>query len=230
MKAPLSEETGIAMITKRFAITIPLLMGVLLAQSQKAQALLMALSANSRQVVTYEWKQKSTVIRRGTPAGFKIDEVRFDSNGQPVRITLAQPEAKKMGPIKARKAAEIKDDIQDVMQLAGQYTNPHQLSQAIRKGEIWEGQGSLRIRARSIIFPADEMNMVVSSASCLPVRVEFKTQHEGRPVMIEADYQQLANGPNMLVQMTVRIPGDDVVVRVESFDFMRMASRAVPGL
>jgi hypothetical protein len=211
------------MLTKRTAIAIPLLAGLLFAESQKTQALLMALTANSKQLVTYRWKQKTTILRKGNPVGFKLDEVQFDQNGQARRITIAQPEAQKMGPLRARKAAEIKDDIQDVMQLAARYTNPQQLGMAIRKGEIWEGPGTLRVQARSLILPLDEMNMVVSSATYLPVRAEFRSQHEGRPVTIAVDYQPLANGPSMMSHMTVHIPGDDVLVQVESFDFVRVA-------
>ncbi|MGC4051417.1 MAG: hypothetical protein QM757_18825 [Paludibaculum sp.] len=217
------------MFKKRTAIAISMLAGLLFAESQKTQALLMALNTNSKQMVSYRWKQKTSILRKGNPAGFKLDEVQVDPSGQVRRYTLAQPEAQKMGPLRARKAAEIKDDIQEVMQLAARYTNPQQLGLAIRKGEIWEGQGSMRIQARSLILPLDEMNMVVNSATFLPARVEFKSQYEGRPVMITADYQALANGPSMLTHMTVQIPGDDVVVHVESFDFVRAAGLSNTG-
>jgi hypothetical protein len=211
------------MFTRRFVISIPILAGVLLAQAQKTQALLMALGANSKQVVAYQWKQRTTVNRNGNAIGIKIDEVRFDPSGQPQRITLVQPEQKKMGPLRAHKAAEIKSDIQQVMQLAASYTNPQELSQAIRKGEVWEGQGSLRVHARALILPMDEMEMIVNGATYLPARIEIKTQHEGSPITITADYQQLSNGPNMLMRMTVQVPAERIVVGVESFDFARLA-------
>ena len=130
-----------------------------------------------------------------------------------------------MGPLKARKVAEVKDDVQDVMRLAGRYVSPPQLSQAIQKGEVWEGQGTLRVQSRSLILPIDEMTMVVSGASYLPIRADFKTQYESSPVAIAVDYQQLPNGPNMMARMTVQIPKDDIVVNVESFDFVRLASQ-----
>ena len=67
------------------------------------------------------------------------------------------------------------------------------------------------------------MTMAVNSGTYLAMRIEFKTQHEGSPVNITMDYQQLPNGPSMMTRMTVRIPGDDIVVNVESFDFVRLA-------
>lgn len=188
----------------------------------------MAMQANGKQMVTYQWKQRTTIIRKGNAAGVKIDEVRFDGAGQLQRITLARPEERKMGPLMARKAADVKEDVREVMQLASMYANPQQLAQAIRKGEIWEGPGSLRVQARSVLLPTDEMQMMVDPATYLPVRVDFKTQFEGSPVTIAIDYNQLPNGPAMAARMTVQIPKDGITVNVESYDFARLAGPAIP--
>jgi len=209
-------------------LALPLIPPMLLAVAPKTQALLMAMGANGKQMAAYRWKQRTAVIRNGNPAATTLEELRFDATGQLQRTTLSKPEAKKMGPIRARKAAEVKEDVQEVMRLAGRYASPQQLSLAIQKGEIWEGQGSLRVQARYVILPSDEMTMVVDAASYLPARIDFKTQHEGRPVAIGIDYRPLPNGPSMMTRMTVHIPADNVVVEVESFDFVRLAVPDVP--
>src|SRR5690242_714502 len=149
----------VVMINKTFTaiLTIPLLAGALDAQSPKTQAILLALGANGKQMTSYQWKQRTTWIRNGNAAGVKVEEVRFDEAGQPRRITLSQPEQRRMGPLRARKAAEIKDSVQEVMELAARYANPRQMGQAIQKGEIWERPGALRVQSRSVILPADEM-------------------------------------------------------------------------
>jgi len=205
-------------------LTIPLLGIVLSAQAPKTQALLMAIGANGKQMTTYQWKQKTTIIRNGNPAGFKIEEVRFDATGQPQRITISQSEEKKMGPLRAHKAAEIKDDVQEVMHLAARYANPRELAQAIQKGEIWDEQGTLRLHSRSVILPTDDITMSINGATYLAYRVDVQTQHEGSPVSIGIDYQQLPGGPSMMSRMTVRIPKDNIVVDVDSYDFVRLAS------
>lgn len=220
------------MINKHFtiALAIPMLAGILSAQAPKTQALLMAMGANGKQMAAYQWKQKITVIRKGNPSATILEELHFDATGQLQRMTLSKPEEKKMGPLRARKAAEIKDDVQDVMRLAGRYANPQQLSQAIQKGELWEGQGTLRVQARSLVFPLDEITMQINGATYLASRVDIKTEYEGSPVAIAIDYQQLPGGPSMTARMTVRIPKDDIVVNVESFDFVRLAAPAAPQL
>jgi hypothetical protein len=205
----------------------PLLADILCGQASTKQALLMAMQANGKQMAAFQWKQKTTVFRKGKPLDPMIEELRFDATGQLQRITLVKPEQKRMGPIRARKAADTKESIQEVMQLAGRYANPQQLAQAIQKGEIWEGEGRLKVQARTVVLPMDEMTMVVNSGTYLATRVDFKTQYEGSPVAIAIDYEQFPNGPSMMTRMTVQISEEEIAVKVESFDFVRLAGPAV---
>ena len=95
--------------------------------------------------------------------------------------------------------------------------------EAIRKGEIWEGSHALRVQARSVLLPFDEMTMQVNGSTYLATRIDFKTQYEGSPVAIAIDYQQLPGGPSMMTRMTVQVPKENIIVYVESFDFVRLA-------
>jgi hypothetical protein len=72
----------------------------------------MAMGSNGKQMTSYQWKQKTTVIRKGNPLEPMIDELRFDATGQIQRITLVKPEEKRMGPLRARKAAEGRMTVQ----------------------------------------------------------------------------------------------------------------------
>ena len=154
-----------------------------------------------------------------------IQEVRLDAEGQMHRIVLSQPEEKRMGPLRARKVAEVKEDIQEVMQLAGRYANPRQIGDAIQRGELWEGQGRLRLQARSVVLPNDDVTIIFNSTTYLASRIDVRSQHEGSPVTIAIDYEQLPNGPSMMSRMTVQIPKDSIVINVESFDFARPAGQ-----
>lgn len=219
------------MINKIYPTTlmIPLLAAGLFAQAPTKQGLLMALAANGKQMAPYQWKQKVTVVRNGSPLEPTIEELRFDASGQLQRTTLSKPEEQRMGPIRARKVAEVKESVMEVMQLARQYASPQQLSQSIQKGEVWEGQGSLRIQARAMILPMDEMTVVFSGSTYLPKRMDCKTQHDHSPVTISVDYEKLPNGPSMMTRMTVQIPKENIVVNVDSYDFVRLAVPNVSG-
>src|SRR5262249_7314100 len=141
-------QTGVAMINKRFAtiLTLPLVAGVLSAQSPKTQALLMAMGANGKQIASYQWKERITVVRRGIPSATILEELRFDATGQLQRITLSKPEEKRMGPLRARKAAEIKDSVQEVMQLAGRMRTLSSLAR--QSGKVRSGKDRARFAFR----------------------------------------------------------------------------------
>lgn len=205
-------------------LMLPLLASTLLAQTPAKQAILMAMGANGKQVVAYQWKQKITVIRKGTPLEPVIEEIRFDATGQPRRMTLVQPREEKMGPLRAKKKAEVKETIQEVMQLARVYASPQKLKEAIQKGEVWDGPNTLRVQARALIHPMDDVTLTISKSSFLATRLDCKTQHEGDPIAISIDYDQLPNGPSIMARMTVQLPNDSIVVNVTSFDFQRLVA------
>jgi hypothetical protein len=213
------------MINKKLKTILiaPLLVSAVAGQASTKQALLMAMGANAKQMASFQWKQKTTVIRKGKALDPMIEELRFDARGQLQHMTLVKPEQKRMGPVRARKAADIKESVQEVMQLARRYASPQQISQAIQKGEVWEGDGRLRVETRSAVLPMDEMTMAVSSSTYLATRIDCKTQYEGSPVAIAIQYEQFPNGPSMMTRMTVQIPKEDIAVHVESFDFVRLA-------
>ena len=78
-----------------------------------------------------------------------------------------------------------------MMQLAGLYANPRQMSDAIKKGEMWESPGNLRVQARAIVLPIDEVSISFSASTFLPTRADIRTQHEGSPVAIALEFHQL---------------------------------------
>jgi hypothetical protein len=210
------------------ALMIPQLAAAPAALTTEKQALLMALRSNGQQLAAMQWKQKVTVVRKGTAMTPVVEEIRFDATGQMRRTTLAGPEPKRMGPLKARKAAEVKDTIEEAMQLARQYADPRTFAQAVERGELWQGQHNLRIQARSLLLPGDDVSVAASAATYLATRADCKTQHEGDPISIAIDYEQLPNGPSVMRRMIVQFPKDDIAVHVESFDFVRLAAPTIP--
>lgn len=224
-------QTGVVNLQKTFPTLIVLATSMLsaapLATEAKRQAMAMAQMANAKQTSAYMWKQRITVVRKGESMEPSVQEIRFDASGQPVRSTIAKPEEKRMGPLRARKVAEIKESIQETMQLAFRYATPQSVGAALRQGEIWEGPGGVKVLARPGIVPADEMEVQVSVASMLATLIEIKTFHAASPVRIAIVYEQFPNGPSMMRRMTVRMPEEDIVVHVESFDFVRLAGPTI---
>ncbi len=191
-----------------------------------SRTILVSMAMNAKRVVQYEWKQRVTVIRRGNPSEPIIDQVRFDSNGQMQRTTISAPQQKQMGGIRGRIAAGVKENVKDIMELAGSYNKPQQMMEAVKKAQISQppGAGTVRLEARGLIKPTDSMTMLVSSTTHLATHVDIRTDYEGGPMTIAQDYSPIAGGPNMMKSMKVLVPQKDLAVNVDSYDFTRQSA------
>ena len=199
-----------------------MLTSLLAAQTPSKADLGAALAANGAQLAGYQWKQTVTVMRHGEPMPPLIEAVRVDAGGNLMRTTIVKPPEKKAGPLLARKIAAAKELIQGAMQLAGRYANPQTLGQAIQQGEIAHSPAGALVQVRSLLVGNDEVTMYITGKQ--PFRVEVKTQYQDRPVLVRIVYRQLASGPNVASMMTVQLPGEDLVVTVDSTDH-----RSTPG-
>src|SRR5437868_875429 len=105
------------------------------------------MAANAKRMMHYEWKQRVTVFRKGQPAEPVIIQVRFDSGGQMQRTTLSAPEQKQRRGLRGRVAAGVKEDVQQIMELAGRYNKPQQMMEAVQKAQISEAPevGAIRL-------------------------------------------------------------------------------------
>ncbi len=191
--------------------------------------LLAAMATNAKRVVQYEWKQRVTVIRKGKPAEPIINQIRFDSSGQMQRTTISAQQ-KQMGGIRGKIAAEVKEDVKDIMQLAGSYNKPEQMMEAVKKAQISQpaGAGTVRLQASALIKPTDSMTMLVSSGSHLATHVDIRTDYEGGPMTIAQDYSPIPDGPNIMKTMKVSVPRKEIVVNVDSYEFTRQSASSKP--
>jgi hypothetical protein len=191
-----------------------------------SRTLVVAMAMNAKRVRQYEWKQRITVVRRGKLSEPIVDEIRFDSSGQMQRTTISAPEQKQMGGIRGRIAAAVKEDVKNIMQLAGQYNRPQQMADAVKKAQIASvpGRNALRVQASDIIKLSDSMTMFVNSTTHLPTHVDINTSYEGGPMSIAQDYMLTPNGPNMIKSMKVSVPQKNLAVNADSYDYMRQST------
>jgi len=215
-------RTGVAsLVTVGVSISLTTLFAQMSGESTR---LLVAMGANAKRVVQYEWKQRITVVRKGKPAEPVVDQVRFDSTGQMQRTTISAPPEQKRG-VRVRIAAGVKEDVKDIMSLAGSYNKPQQMIEAVKKAEISQTPSTIRLKANNVIKPSDSMIMLVNSATHLATRVDINTDYEGGPMTITQEYGRIPGGPNMMKSMRVSVPGKDLVVNVASYDFVQQTAR-----
>jgi hypothetical protein len=186
--------------------------------------LLLAMAANAKRMTQYEWKQRITVVRKGKAAEPVIDQVRFDSSGRMQRTALSAP--KEMGGIRGRIQAGVKENVQEIMDLVGSYNKPQQMLEFVKKAEITptSGTGLMRLQANDLIKPGDGITMFVDAATNLATHVDIKTDYDGGPITIAQSYGPVASGPNVMKSINVSVPQKDLVIKVDSYEFVQQSS------
>lgn len=189
-------------------------------------AILLAMAANTKRIVQYEWKQRITVIRKGNPSEPVIDQVRFGTDGQMQRTTISAPEQKEMRGLRGKIAAGVKEDVKEMMELAGRYNKPQQMAATVKKAQISQtpGVSTTRLEANGLIEPTDSVTILVNSTTHLATHIDIKTTFDGGPMTISQDYAPLPDGPNVMKNMKVSAPKKDLVVNVDSYDFARQSA------
>jgi hypothetical protein len=187
--------------------------------------MLLAMAANTKRLVQYQWKQRITVTRKGKPAQPVIDQVSFDPEGGMRRTTLSAPE--KMSGIRGRVAAGVQENVKSIMELVGRYNKPQQMIAAIKKAQITEsGDNTIRVQAKDLVQPGDAMTMLVNATTHLAKHVQISTDFEGAPMSVAQDYGPIPGGPNVMKSIKVSVPQKQLLVDVASYDFTQQAARA----
>src|SRR3954452_640292 len=140
-----------------------------------SNTLLLAMAANAKRLMQYEWKQRITVIRKGNPAQPVIDQVRFGADGQMQRTTISAPEQKEMRGLRGKIAAGVKEDVKEIMELAGRYNKPQQMAAAVKKAQISQtpGTGITRLEANDLIESTDSVTILVNSTTHLATHIDI---------------------------------------------------------
>lgn len=184
-----------------------------------SRQLLISMAANAKRMMKYEWKQRITVVRKGTPTEPTIAQISFDANGKMQRTVISAPEQKEMHGIRGRVAAGVKEDVKGVMELAASYNKPQQMIEAVKKAQMSGSGNPVRLLAKDVVQSGDQMTMLVDTGTLHATHITFLTNYDGSPVTIEQDYKPVPNGPNMMQTMKVSVPAKSIVVNIDSYDF-----------
>lgn len=192
-----------------------------------------AMVENAAELRKYSFKQRTEVSMKGEVKSVRLDQVRFDLDGKLERTPLTPvvaeaPNARGLrGKVVAKKREETAEYVERLMSLARRYLAPGRddLEKLSGKAEIWKGPGvtgnQVRVQATDFVHNGDSFVWSLDAVAKLPVRMETRTELDGDPVTITAEYRTLPSGLNYVARATVKSPRKDLEVKVESFDYER---------
>lgn len=204
-----------------------------LALAQGASEIGQRMRENAEALKDYSWKMRTEMKLEGESRVVNLQQLRFDISGELQKTQLgAPPQPKSAKGIRGRKMKQKQAEIQKLMKglsetaMAYLHANPQQLNAFLSKANVWQGQrggagGATRIEGSGLVKPGDSVNIYVDSATKMVQKLEAESEYEGKPVLIQADYRTMQNGPTYVAKATVNYPEAQMELIVENFDYMR---------
>jgi hypothetical protein len=199
--------------------------------------------ANAAAVRQYTWKSRTELKLKGESKNVKLEQVRYDSNGQLQKTPLGgspqggqqqQSAGGRGGRLKQKVIENKKEEFGEMMKGLGQlvtsYTHipPEKMQAFIQNASVSQGQGpdagTIQIAGKNALQSGDSMSIWVNKTSLMFHRVVIETSYDKKPVKVVCDYGTVANGPNYMAKAVLDYPEKGVQVIVENFEHQRSGS------
>ncbi|MGH9701909.1 MAG: hypothetical protein ACRD4K_00930 [Candidatus Acidiferrales bacterium] len=187
---------------------------------------------NKAELRKYSWKQRVELQFKGEDKSTKLDQLHYDASGELVRAPLSAPppaqEKRRRigGRIKAKKVEELKDYIQRLMLRVQRYTDfsggdPAAL---MDKAMIGKGQGAnegmIVVHISNFVITGDSVDISIDPATQKMRKIVIATMLDDDPINVNADFQDLPNGPTYMANATVDSPKKELGIRMQNFDYV----------
>ncbi len=189
--------------------------------------------ANADALRNYTWKTRTELRLQGESKAVTLEQVRYDMDGRLQKTTIggsrvAEEAGGRGGPLRQRVVAKKKEEFAELMSalsaLAASYAHlsPDRLESFAKTADVSRGlgaqTGSLRIHGQNVLWPNDDMAILIDPQAFTMRRVEIDSVLDGQQVHIVADYRSLANGLTYQARSVLSYPSKGVEVTVESFE------------
>ena len=186
----------------------------------------------SMQALTgYSYQQRTEVQVKGETKSVQLSQVAFGPNRQPMITPLSEEPAEKKehglrGRIKEEKAAEMKEEIQQLVQLSNNYLmlSQDKMQQLVRQGQalVSPDSGNVRVEVSGLLQPADHMTMNCDGMMKNRMQVQVQTAAaDGSPVAVTALYQTLPTGLNYNAQTVIAVPSKGLQITINTLNYQK---------
>ncbi len=189
------------------------------------------LGANLQALMTYTYQQRVQVQINGEDKGTTLVEVAFGPDGKPIVTPMSStpPQGRQRhglrGAVQKNMEEDAKKEIDGLVKLAAGYTmlSPPKVQEMLQKAEalLIPAQNSLRLDVKSFLVAGDSANFKFDAASNRQTHAHVETTAEGKPVIIDAQFQTLATGLTTCAQTMINVPSKGIFITVNTFDYQK---------
>jgi hypothetical protein len=186
---------------------------------------------NMKALTGYSFQQRTAVNLEGEQKNVTLVQVAFGPGGQPLITTLSSQPSEDLGrgplrrKIKEEKIEEMKDEIEQVVQLSNSYLmlNQQKLTQLGQLAQVWvtPGGGQIRVVASGFQQPGDQVTISCDGQTKRQTQTQVTTSIFGGPMTVTAQYQQWSTGLNYNIQTVINVPGKELQITINTMNYMK---------
>ncbi|MGH9323243.1 MAG: hypothetical protein ACRD3V_25590, partial [Vicinamibacteria bacterium] len=202
---------------------------------QKAAAAKEAAARNQQALRAYSWIAKTELSVKGDVKNTKIESCQYGPDGKVHKTELSEPppaQEKKRGlrgKVIAKKTGEMKEELQASAALVHSYVPPaaEKLQAAIAAGKVTisPGPGAAAVRFADYEKAGDSLTLILDSESksMRQIAVDTWLDKPDKKVTLAVSFQSLPDGTNYAAETLLKIPGDNLEVRIENSNYQKLA-------
>lgn len=197
-----------------------------------------AQKANTAAARQYTWKSRTELKLKGESKSVKLEQVRYDANGQllktPIDTGAQQAQQPSGGRLKQRVIAKKKEEFGELIKgLAGLVTSyahmPQDKMQAFTQNATFkpgQGQdaGAIQIAGQPGIAAGDSLTLWVDKSTMLFNRIAINSVYDKEPVTVGAAYATTPTGLNYMAKATVDYPSKGVQLIVDNYEYKSLTT------
>ncbi len=178
----------------------------------------------------YSYQQRTDVRMNGEDTGATLVQVAFGPDGKPMVTPLSAPEPSGRpkrgirGAVQENMQAEVKQQVEALVKLAGSYTllDQARLQDLMKRSvlEIVPSASADKLVVSSFLQPGDQAIYKFDAGTYRQTHLNVTTSAGGNPVTIHVLFQTLPTGLTYPAQTDISVPAKGLAVTVNTLNYV----------
>ena len=201
---------------------------------QKVAAFKQSVAENQKALLQYTWRESTQLSLKGEVRSTKIEQCRYGPDGKVQKTPLAAPpEKKELRGLKKRivekKTDEMKDYMERVVSLIGQYVppSPDRIKADVGKASSSpQGPDAIEMQFKDFVKDGDLVSFVLDTAAKAIRQLKVDTyldDAEKDKVALQVNFHSLPDGTNFAATKNLNVAAKRIEVNVTASDYQKLA-------
>jgi len=211
----------------------------LAARAETAVKITEARKANAKLMHQYSWQSRTELIENGTVKDMRLEQVQYGPDGRLQRMVQNEqgaslPHGFLRRAIAEKKRKQMEEYLKGLRGLLDQYTLP-------TAGKVLDFMDKARttladdgrlilMSGTGVVVPGDSLSVWTEAATRKTHKIQVNSFFQGEAVNLTATFKTLRRGLNHVDYAEVVVPGKNLSVQVQNFNYDRTMPPPVPKI